>query len=321
MDIVTKEKCLNEYRKGKSVREICDMFNMKYYQVYNSIKEIKRDGFIWKQLIPEVDKIIDLYRNGNSTVVIGKMYGVSNKPIARLLEHYNIPRTGVGRRKYHVNESYFDKINTPNKAYILGFLFADGSNNRDKCTISMSLEERDREILERIRIEMENEHCLEYLDYSNKHDFGYNYKNQYRMLIFSSHMCDTLIDKGMIPNKSLKLSFPKYLDENLVSHFIRGYFDGDGSMGVGDVSKLSSSLHISITSTREFCIALNHILQQHEIEGKVSDASCKNGVTSVLSIHKKADIKKFLDWIYKDADLCLKRKYDIYKVYYNYNGK
>lgn len=75
------------------------------------------------------EKIKSLYLSGSSTVKIGQLFGVSHKKIARVLESLDVPRTGVGRREYKLNEYYFDEINTPNKAYVLGFLCADGSNN------------------------------------------------------------------------------------------------------------------------------------------------------------------------------------------------
>lgn len=70
---------------------------------------------------PEDEKlIIDMYLNQkHSTVSIGKLYNVSHKVIAKLLERNNIPRTKTGNRKYEFNEHYFDTIDTPNKAYIL----------------------------------------------------------------------------------------------------------------------------------------------------------------------------------------------------------
>ena len=82
-----------------------------------------------------------MYLSGNSTVKIGQLFGFSHKKVAKVLEELSIPRTGVGRRKYQLDECYFDEIDTQNKAYILGFLCADGSNNRDKSTASMTLEE------------------------------------------------------------------------------------------------------------------------------------------------------------------------------------
>ena len=100
------------------------------------------------------EKIKNLYLAGSATVKMGQLFGCSHKKVARVLEGLCIPRTGGGRRKYQLDECYFDEIDTPNKAYILGFLCADGTNNRDKGTVSMTLEEGDFDILEKIRKEI-----------------------------------------------------------------------------------------------------------------------------------------------------------------------
>lgn len=157
----------------------------------------------------EKDKICNLYLDGFSTVKIGKMYGVGNKSIASVLSDRGIERDrSLSTRIYHLDEHYFDVLDTPNKCYIFGFLLSDGSNNRNKSTVTISLQEEDREILERMRLELNSDKPLEYLDYSNKHDFGYNYKNQYRLLFFSTKLCNALSSHGLMPNKSLILEFP-----------------------------------------------------------------------------------------------------------------
>ena len=74
-------------------------------------------------------KIVEMYVSQKlSTVKIGQFYNCSHKTISRVLDKYNIQRIGNGRRKYNLDESYFDVIDNPNKAYILGLLFADGNN-------------------------------------------------------------------------------------------------------------------------------------------------------------------------------------------------
>ena len=179
----------------------------------------------------------------------------------------------------------------------------------------MSLEERDKDILERIRCEIESEKPLEFLDYSNKHDFGYTYKNQYRLLLFSSHMCKTLQAYGMVPNKSLTLEFPS-LNEELIPHFVRGYFDGDGCVCQG---KKATNFIATITSTNNFCIKLKEVIEREVgINCSVYDASNHNGITKVLSLSGRLQVKAFLDWLYKDADMFLERKHDRYiKYFYN----
>lgn len=262
----------------------------------------------------EKEDIKNKYLNGLSTVKIGNQYGVSHKIIAKVLDKYGIPRTGVGKRKYSLNEEYFDNIDTPNKAYILGLLYADGSNNFSKYTVSISLEEQDKHILESIKKELKYTKELEYLDYSNKHDFGYTYKNQYRLLFFSKKICESLSKKGMYPNKSLILEFPNWLNDNLKKHFIRGYFDGDGSYCPSLRSNGKFQPLITFTSTEIFCNDLQkYLIKELNIPcGNIYDASCHNGITKVLSFAGRKQVKTFLDWLYKDAELYLYRKYKKY---------
>lgn len=253
--------------------------------------------------------IIDMYLNQNmSSVKIGNYFGYSHKPILKVLKKHNIDRTGVGLRKYKLNETYFDNIDTPNKAYILGFLFADGCNCKQKRTIHMSLQEGDKQILEDIRQEIESEKELEFIDNSNKHTFGYTYKNMWRLNMFSKHMCESLERYGMIPNKSLKVKFPD-IDKSLYSHFIRGIFDGDGCIH----NAKGKTKHLcSIVGTYDLCNFLKNLFETMGIQSHVREASNHNGITAVLEIWKTESVIKFLDYIYQDAEMFLDRKYKRY---------
>ena len=267
----------------------------------------------------EEENIIDLYTNKNiSTVKIGEKFGCSHKVIAKVLKRNNIPRTGKSRRKYKINENFFDNIDTENKAYILGFLYADGCNFIKKQTVSMSLQEEDYEILEKIRLCIGSERELEYIDNSNKHNFGYTYKNQWRLLLFSKHICESLNNIGMTPSKSLSLEFPT-IDKSLYRHFIRGYFDGDGSVYQYFVNENNKPVTLTITSTNSFCEKVQEILKDElGINTGIYDASNHNGITKVLSMSTNSS-KLFLDWIYEDAELYMKRKHDRYIQYFYYN--
>ena len=262
------------------------------------------------------DLVAKLYNELGSSVDVGKLFNVGHKVITKILEEKGIERTAAKKRQYKINEHYFDEVDTPNKAYILGFLYADGSNCMSKGTITMSLEEGDKDILERIREEIDSGRPLEFLDYSNKHDFGYTYKNQYRLLLFSTHMCKTLQIHGMIPNKSLALEFPT-LDEKLIPHFVRGYFDGDGCICKG---KRETNFLATITSTNNFCIKLKEIVEREiGINCHIYDASNHNGITKVFTTSGRLQTKAFLDWLYKDASMFLERKHNRY-IRYFYNN-
>lgn len=269
----------------------------------------------------ETVDICSLYKKGISTVKIGKMYSTSHKVIARLLENNDIKRTGVGRRKYCVDEHYFDSIDNQNKAYILGFLYADGHNSLSKGTITLSLQEEDRDILNKIRKELKSEKPLVFKDYSNKHDYGYHYKNQYSLCFHSAYMCHKLEELGVYTDKSYTLKFPEWISLDLIPHFIRGVFDGDGSIYGQKISERNFQVNATITSTKEFCESLQAICkEQLGINAGVYESSCKNGITKVFTIGGRNKVKIFLDWIYKDANLFLERKHDRYCNYYANNS-
>lgn len=269
----------------------------------------------------EITNVIQLYEDGKSSVAIGKNYGVGHKVILKLLHEYGVTVDGnKSRRHYRLNEHYFDVIDTPFKAYSLGLLFADGSVQKKKGTVSIALEEQDSYILERIRKEVQSEKPLEYIDYTQKHDNGYTYSNQYRLLFFSMYMCKSLESKGMLENKSWNLSFPEWIDSDLLRHFVRGYFDGNGSYCPHVTKSGKFQPLITITSTKDFCVRLREKIQE-ELSipcGNVYDASCHNGTTKVLSFSGRNQVKKFLDWIYEDSDVYLVRKYQKYtSSFYN----
>lgn len=310
-----KEKFNQEYYdryiNGETLWDISKKENKSYKKIFEAVFNRRFEA----RLLPDIEKdyICENYLKGASSVTLAKHYGINHHAIAIVLEERGIQRDRtLSTRKYSVDEHYFDVIDTSEKAYVLGLLYADGSNNESKQTISISLQEEDRELLEKVRKELKSEKPLEFLDYSNKHDFGYTYKNQYRLLVFSKHMCNELHKKGMVSNKSLILEFPEWLDPDLYSHFIRGYFDGDGSVG-----RYGKRVMVNITSTNNFCEAIKEICENIGINSKIYEAGCHNGVTKYLSIARKKDVKKFLDWIYNDATIYLERKYKRYIEYYN----
>ena len=280
---------------------------------------------VYNKIIFNEEQLKDIkesYLNGESSVSIGKRYNTNHKPILRELHNMGVEVSQKKMvRKYNLNENYFDNIDTSNKAYIMGFLHSDGSNNINKSTISLSLQEEDREILEQIRNEIGSEKPLEYLDYTNKHDFGYTYKNQYRLIMFSSHMCNELNNKGITPNKSLTIGFPNWLTQDLIPHYVRGVFDGDGSIYQAFRNENNKPITVTITATESFCEELKLLCKKIiNINAYIYDASCHNGITKVFTLSGRNVCKKFLDWIYCDADLYLQRKFDRYCEYYNINN-
>lgn len=261
-------------------------------------------------------EIVKLYTEEKlSTPKIGKIMGCNYNKICHILDEFGIQRVNNGVRKYKLNEKYFDCIDTPNKAYVLGLMCADGCNFPPKCTACISLQESDINLLEQIRNELNSDQPIRIIDQSNRHsDNNYSYNNMCTLNMYSTHICKSLEKLGVVRNKSLILEFPTISNE-LYSHFVRGYFDGDGSLYQYIKNEKNKSIRITFTSTEKFCEKLKEILENElGIYCGIYDASCHNGITKVVSISGSASVK-VLDWMYKDAELYLQRKYDRYLKY------
>lgn len=143
-------KIIDLYNSGLLQREIADMFNTSKSSIGRCLRE---NGITSRVVISNSDikDIISEYLNGYNIEFIAHNHNIGTGRVSKFLKenNINIRTADVYNRKYTLNENYFDIIDTPNKAYILGFLYADGSNTESKCTISMSLQEEDGYILEK----------------------------------------------------------------------------------------------------------------------------------------------------------------------------
>lgn len=261
----------------------------------------------------EYETIVTLYNSGVSKEQLQKRYQVSNSVIDRILRINNVTLRDRSHmsRQYTLNEHYFDIIDTPNKAYILGLLYADGCNIRNTNTIKLELQERDKNILDKINAELDSNRPLKL---TLLHEKNLNWQNSYKLSITNKHMSETLDNHGLVANKSLVLQFPTWLNKNLMPHFIRGYVDGDGYLGLEQNNKL-----ISIASSKSFCIDLqSYLLSHYQIKSVMYNKESLHEQIQVLHIMGKDNITKFLNIIYENAELYIERKYDSYTKFINH---
>lgn len=273
-----------------------------------------------QKLQERYEEIKDMYLNQNiSSTQIAKILGAKRYQINYILEKNNISKTfSEARREYYLNEYYFDKIDTPNKAYILGFLYADGYNNDINHTIVLSLQEKDKDTLEKIRNEIGCEKPLYHIHSINKYD---NKPREMESLILASkHMSETIKKWGLVPNKTFIIEFPAFLSDELIPHFIRGYFDGDGCAWIGHNGSKninSKRMQVTIMSSMLLCKGLKKYLEEKlNIFISLSIPSGHKPENGLIRIEQKQAIKKFMNYIYKDADLYMERKYNKFKEFF-----
>lgn len=203
-----------------------------------------------------------------------------------------------------MDETFFDTIDSEEKAYFLGLLLADGHNNIKDGVISIDLQEGGREILQKLTDLIQPDKPIR--NYENK----YAKVGRNRLVLASRYMSNRLNELGMVQNKSGNLLFVQNIEEDLIHHFVRDYFDGDGSVGIfGKVQ----NVEFSIVSTKEFLLPLQQVLINN----------CNLTQTKLGKRHKDRDSNAYhikytgrfsclriRDYLYKDATVFIQRKYD-----------
>jgi DNA-binding transcriptional regulator WhiA len=175
-------------------------------------------------------------------------------------------------------------------AYILGFFLADGVISGVGQSVSFA--QKEVEILEQIRDEMESNHPIG------------EYKNGVHFLNITSKIIkdDLMNIHGLTPNKSKTVEFP-YVPDKYMSHFVRGYFDGDGSINY------EKYVVTFVGGSELFLSELMNVLEKQKLTPFLKDRKSHYR----LFISGRKSIQIFSNWIYKDKTMFLQRKFNEFK--------
>lgn len=204
-------------------------------------------------------------------------------------------------------------INNEKDAYILGLWFADGyiSNNMQA---GLSLNKKDSDLLNDI------------LNYISPEQTLLNKLNQKCLIISSMDFVDNLKSYGITSNKSINDYCIPDINKGLVRHFIRGYFDGDGTVYYDRkylrFNICSITLNILNDIQIEFLESsiisnINTEIRENKsysVLGNKTD-NCKN--MHRLFVRKKDDLCKLYKYLYDDSTIFLLRKKEIFEKYVN----
>ena len=252
--------------------------------------------------------IIDLYVNQKKSMVdIGTQYGVSKTVISRVLKENQITYRN-DNHKYKANYRIFENIDNKEKAYWLGFFAADGyvyqrskNNSGNFCGINIS--RKDREHLEKLRKFMDSN--VKIIDHIQTEGFSNNTPMS-KIIFNSNEMVSDLINKGVVPRKSLILEPPK-IKEEFYLPYILGYFDGDGSI----FQTKNKEFGINFIGTKETLEWIKRTLKMNNPLEQKNNANGNNYYIRCGGIQKPYFIMKQL------YDSCpsiyLERKHTIYK--------
>lgn len=218
------------------------------------------------------------------------------------------------KRTRKVDLSFFEKIDTEEKAYFLGLMYADGYNNVKGGYFIVSLNYCDKDILLKFKKALKSGAKIVRRIY--KRTDGYEkVRDSANLQINSRKMTKDLERHGCMQAKTHLITFPFWLKENLWSHFIRGYFDGDGGLSSYKVkSKNSIVFRANIVSNPRFVKDLNDVFLKKIGRRYYVLKYHKHKSTQQIRIEcGNPNVETFLNWLYKDATVYLDRKHLIYQ--------
>jgi DNA-binding transcriptional regulator WhiA len=270
------------------------------------------------------EQVLLLIEEGLAVSEISKKLNRPMSSVSSVLKRFNkIPKKNLNENS--VNHQYFDKIDTENKAYFLGFIIADGSISDKPRSIgrfSIEITEADKYILETLKKELNIKTDIKVI-HSKKG--AANRKPEAVLRWTSRPMLETLKTYDILPNKTHNTSFKFNLDiipKEFLGDFIRGFIDGDGSFesknGIFTPSIIGTSLDwlIQIGDVIAENTGLNY--KYRKITGKTVTYYVLRWSSNNKDKPKK--IEKLYNFLYNRAVTFLQRKKDKIVSYLKYRA-
>lgn len=267
--------------------------------------------------------LISLLKSGKTRIEIADSFNVNKKTISEWLKKFDIKLKDYREFQLPYNIHVFDKIDTEEKAYWLGFLYADGCvsyrMNTNSYDVKLELAGVDIEHVKKFKTLFQDTRNNEMI---KAHKRIYKGKELYycRYRICNEHLAKSLIALGCTIKKSLTLTFPDikiFSNPDLVFDFIRGYIDGDGSLTYQPRKNGIKNPRISIIGTREFLEGVIKYLPQFS---GIRKHNKEEKIFQIYAYGKKA--REIANKLYGHATIYLDRKYEKFKALFEYkDGK
>ena len=304
------EKAVKLFNQGLSYTKIGKELGIDRHRL---ARELKENGYINSmsktnnnQSVKTIQEKEDLYQqwynSGESLKVFANNTPHTSKTLGRWFNElgYKINRNNAKP----INESYFDILNEDN-VYWIGFLLADGHIAKDNCHFELSL--KDKEHVEKFRDSLSSTCKV------SKREVKSNGAIVYRINIGNKHIVSELAKYGVVNNKTeLVITVPNNIPDNLLRHYFRGFFEGDGGFHKDCKDQVNG---ITFTSNyEESLINLGDKLK--ELLGINYTIRSKTDHAPQLLMWGY-NMRTFLNWIYADnPKLYLDRKYKDYNDYF-----
>lgn len=264
------------------------------------------------------EKAIQLYNeyyvNGYSTVKLAEMFGHTHHYYLDKFKEMGFPirNNKEKSRKYTANFTYFNEIDSHEKAYWLGFIYADGyvSDTQNKKLFGISLARKDKHQIEKLNLCLDSNYPIN--DYVSTNSYKENTEYS-RLIIIHDELFNGLTKHGVVPHKTAIIERPN-IEEKYYPSFILGYFDGDGSIFLNKSKRPFYS--VNIVGTDDLLSFIHNCFVNNNVTGKTLKLEKRKQEQTVSYIRYggNAIVSKIMEYIYSEIDiqLPLERKRELF---------
>ena len=227
--------------------------------------------------------------------------------------------------KRETRHDFFKNIDTELHAYLLGLIMSDGSIDDKRATLSHTVNKKDKELLNYYRLICPKAYTQEFIPKPSKgirNDKMIIGTKSIRLAIASVILIEDLHNLGIEQNKTYKeQNIPKQIPNKYIHHFIRGYFDGDGSFSgsvVKDKNKPNPRVRMQFqidSKTKTILEDIKLFFDNNEIKTNIYE--CKRDNMYRLASHSITECKKIYHLLYDNSHCFLKRKFNKFNYYVN----
>lgn len=309
-----EEKWLAE---GGSIKKLCKEYHTtpvsftKFLRSRGHIITPHRNPGNTQLIMEKLNEAKELYLDGGTVSDVARKVKINNAVLADFLKEEGIDTLNNWKIPFK-NKRIFKEIDTEEKAYWLGFFYADANitNTESNYSLDIALKFEDYNHLVKLKKFLQTE--VEIKKRIIKSNATGKIHEACRLSISNKELVEDLISKGCVPRKSLILDFP---DENILPpllriHFIRGYYDGDGSLFIPKKRKTRAQQStLSFVGTQKFLLKLREELS-------LTNTKMQSKGNAFATYHGgNVKVEQYLNKIYENATIYLERKFSKYQYF------
>ena len=308
-----REQIVNEYENNEfiSIKSLARTYKVSEPTISRWLKladvKIRR-----KHNVKECDlmRAVKYYLDGMNSRAAARKARIGKETLRKYLRDKDLLRKeNIIQADKMYDESFFDQINTEEKAYWFGFIFADGSVRiaEDTYSVAIEIQESDIDMLHLFNKSLHGNLIIKHR--RRKNPTG-SITKMCSLTIYSKHMAEALAAKGCKPNKTYEGEIMKHVIEGheLKMAFVRGYVDGDGF-----ISKPGVNIFSIVVRSNKVANYLNRIIIEET--GAIPTfhyEKGKNGDAYRLRITNQTEFEMFLSKLYENATIFMERKHKRY---------